>query len=178
MPFAQSESTLFSESQHPAQVAKACQYLVQQDARSSTTASVARAVLRDHHPAIWETTGIYVPQALHEWARNRIRYIREPGVEYVASLEHTVRHGAGDCDDLAVAIATIALGIGFPTWIAWRWTAPNMAHVYCVLGGTSLAAGAEEPVWRVDPFLPGLTRDLGNDVKLLRCRPTQSRHGR
>lgn len=165
-----STSTWWSASQHPEQVAQACRHLIERDATKASTVSIARAVLADHLPPVWDLTGQFVPHALHQWARYTIRYVREPRVEWVASLAHTVSHGCGDCDDLTVAIGTIAHSVGVPTWVCWRWVGPSFAHVFCGLGPTWLPGfEATAPTWNVDPFHEEISPDFGPQVHLLRC---------
>ena len=165
-------SQTFSRTQHPSEVAEACQYLIRRDADSPLSLAISRAVLSDHLLPTWDTTGQDVPRALHEWVRHEIRFVREPHKEYVASLDFTYLYKAGDCDDMAVAIGTIARSVGVPTWVCWRWTGPGFAHVYPCLG-PSWAPGQSSrwPTWSVDPFLEKISRDLGPPglVHLLRC---------
>lgn len=200
------KSKRVSNTQMPWEVAAYCRQAIEADADKPSTTTIARAVFGQYLPG-WETTGRNAPgalhawsrdffardlglgeiereapAALHRWARDHLRYIREPRTEYVAGLAYTYMLRAGDCDDHTVAIGTIALSVGLPTWVAWRWTGPNSAHVYICVGQDWVPREPARPIWNIDPWLEHPQRDLGegvdgleldangNNKHLFRCR--------
>ena len=144
----------WSPTQHPAEVAAAARELVRRSIDSPVTVHLTRQILSTHLPPVWDTTGRYAPQAIHEFLRHGLRFIREPGAEWVADLEYTCAVGGGDCDDLAVAAATVAKQTGMPTWICWRWTGPASAHMWAATGNSWLPGEPDQhPGWHLDPFV-------------------------
>ena len=72
-------------------------------------------------------------QALYEYVRDRIRYIRDvAGVETIQIPAVTMELEAGDCDDKSVLLATMLESIGHPTrFVATGYRAPqSFSHVY------------------------------------------------
>lgn len=76
--------------------------------------------------------------AVLNWVRKNIRYARDPRtIEQVATPASTISRGTGDCDDMAVLIASLVSVLGGAT----RFTAgafkhdpegrPVLAHVWC-----------------------------------------------
>lgn len=54
--------------------------------------------------------------ALHEWVKKNIHYVRDPnGVELLRSPFWTLYYKAGDCDDQAVLLSSLAQAVGFKT---------------------------------------------------------------
>ena len=69
--------------------------------------------------------------ALATWVRNAVVYTRERG-EVMLGAEQTLSVGAGDCDDHAIALATLALALGMRA--RFRVSGPGVAaHVWCAL---------------------------------------------
>jgi len=160
----------WSPTQHPAEVAAAARELVLRSVDKPTTVHLARQVLCQHLPPVWDITGRFVPAALHEFLRHGLRFIREPHAEWVADLEYTCSVGGGDCDDLAVAAATIAKQTGIPTWICWRWTGTSMAHMWAATGPSWLPDAPDaHPTWHLDPFLPSPMMMAPAQTFALRC---------
>lgn len=65
-------------------------------------------------------------QALSDWIRSEIRYVREAG-EQLQTPFQTLRARIGDCDDLVILAAALATSIG----LRWRyaWYQLPFAHV-------------------------------------------------
>lgn len=54
-------------------------------------------------------------RALHEFVRDRIRYVRDPvGLESVATPEMTLQYAQGDCDDKSTLLASLLESLGHP----------------------------------------------------------------
>jgi hypothetical protein len=160
----------WSPTQHPAEVAAAARDLVQRSIDQPATVHLTRQILCHHLPPVWDVTGRYAPQAIHEFLRHGLRFIREPHGEWVADLEYTCAVGGGDCDDLAVAAATIAKQTGIPTWICWRWTGPSTAHMWAATGSSWLPqTESSTPTWHLDPFVAAPTTAAPSETVALRC---------
>lgn len=87
---------------------------------------LARAAVRDPSQRVREVAlGIVgtLPErayfseirALHEFVRDRIRYVRDPAdLELVATPEKTLQYAQGDCDDKSTLLAALLESIGHP----------------------------------------------------------------
>lgn len=64
--------------------------------------------------------------ALVDWTRSHIRYVREAGEQLQTPLQ-TLRSRIGDCDDLVIFVAAMATAIGIP-W-RYRWIGRPARHV-------------------------------------------------
>lgn len=54
--------------------------------------------------------------ALYRWVRDNIRYRFDPlGLEWVQAPERTIKERAGDCDDIAVLLASLVQALGHKT---------------------------------------------------------------
>lgn len=159
-----------SNSQHPRYVAEACRRLIRRDRYSLTAHTIARYVIGHYHDAPPDLLGQGAPAAIWRWARARIRYMREPRIEYVSSLAYTFLCQSGDCDDLVVAMGTVAATCGLETFVGWVWTGEQSAHVFPVVAANW--AGSSQLV-NIDWFLssgPAPTMPPGLDrSQLLRC---------
>lgn len=71
-------------------------------------------------------------RALHEFVRDRIRYVRDPrAVETLQAPERTLQIKAGDCDDKAILLAALLESIGHPSrFHAIGFAQDNFSHVY------------------------------------------------
>lgn len=72
-------------------------------------------------------------QALYEWVRDRVRYVRDiVDVETLTSPAKTLQTMIGDCDDQAVLLAALFESVGYPTrFVVGAYTIPNhFEHVY------------------------------------------------
>lgn len=72
-------------------------------------------------------------RALFHYVRDRVRYMRDiEGVETIAEPECTLQIRAGDCDDKALALATLLAVSGYPTkFVAVGVNYPGwFEHVY------------------------------------------------
>lgn len=50
-----------------------------------------------------------------EWVRGNVRYVPDPvGIEYVQSPQETLEVGAGDCEDMAILVASLYEAVGIP----------------------------------------------------------------
>lgn len=159
-----------SNNQHPRFVAEACRDLVRRDAYSLTAHTIARYVIGHYHEGPPDLAGKGAPWAIWRWARARLKYMREPRIEYVASLAYTFVNLSGDCDDLVVAMLTIAKTCGLESHVGWVWTGERTAHVFPVVSIDW--AGAKQLV-NIDWFRssgPSLQMPPGLDRGgLLRC---------
>lgn len=86
-----------------------------------------------------DMTGAAYVAALGRWAAS-IAMVREPAAvgEIVSAPWRTLAYKAGDCDDLAAAVAAFACVVGLPTAIVLVHTAPGFAHVACAVGDSWL----------------------------------------
>jgi len=94
-------------------------------------------------------------QAAFDWARDGIRYTRDPDTsERVADLATTIRTGAGDCKSKSVALATILAILG-------------QRPFFVVLAQTPMPSPLLnwDPRWQFDHVYVGLNRD-GNYMPL------------
>lgn len=113
--------------------------------------------------------------AIHSFAQNACYYTNEPG-EQIQSPWVTIRERTGDCDDLALLMATMAESVSLP-WkfalagklpsgrmVRWvegqRWpTGADMFHIYVYLGWPPF----EPKTWcAAEPTIRGIP--LGYDV--------------
>lgn len=54
-------------------------------------------------------------EAIFSWVRDNIRYSLDPnGIETIQGARGTVRQGFGDCDDMAILLATLCECVGHP----------------------------------------------------------------
>lgn len=83
-------------------------------------------------------TGATLAAALGAWARD-VAWVREPADlgELIVSPWRTAAMMAGDCDDVAAAVAAFAALAGMPSATAVYSTGPHGAHVGAVLGADS-----------------------------------------
>lgn len=89
-------------------------------------------------------------QALLKWVQDNIYYVNEPD-ERLQSPEYTLRVGHGDCDDMAILLASFYESVGLPWRFAlsgfdkagtpYRWVegtplprGVNWAHIYAKVG--------------------------------------------
>lgn len=70
-------------------------------------------------------------RALHEFVRDRIRYVRDiRGVETVQTPERTLANGQGDCDDKTTLLASLLEAIGHRTRLeAVGFSPGRLSHV-------------------------------------------------
>lgn len=95
--------------------------------------------------------------ALHEFVRDHIRYMRDiHGVETVQTPAATLKFGYGDCDDKATLLATLLQATGHPTrFVAVGQEPGRYQHVYVetLIGKKWVACDGTEPHpmgWRPD----------------------------
>lgn len=70
--------------------------------------------------------------ALATWVRSSVVYTRERG-EVMLGAEQTLSVGAGDCDDHAICLATLALALGMRARFLVSGPAGVPAHVWAAL---------------------------------------------
>lgn len=102
-------------------------------------------------------------EALHAFVRDSIRYLNDVNeVETVRTPLLTLEHGAGDCDDQAVLLASLLEATGKPTrFVAAGFMGGDLEHVWteAKVGDSWYALETTEPVpmgWRP----PGITTRL------------------
>lgn len=104
---------------------------------------LARAAVRDPSQRIREKALAIVAflpsrqwaaevRALHEFVRDRIRYVRDPvGLELVATPEKVLEYGQGDCDDKSTLLAAMLESLGHPSrFVAVGFNGGPFSHVY------------------------------------------------
>lgn len=71
-------------------------------------------------------------KALHEFVRDRIRYVRDTdGVDTLHFAQTVLEQGAGDCDDKVILLASLLESIGHPTRSVAIALRPGLfSHVY------------------------------------------------
>lgn len=71
--------------------------------------------------------------AVFQWARDRLRYVRDvAGVETLSYPGLVLRRGTGDCDDQTALLCALFEAIGYPTrLVAARYESNAFEHVYC-----------------------------------------------
>jgi hypothetical protein len=125
----------------------------------------------------------YTRQAAYllAWVQQNIYYTNEPG-ECIQSPWFTIRNKTGDCDDLAILLATFYDCIGLEykfamagkaggrpvRWVEGEWFDPDMeiAHIYVIVGTPALNPNTWYPA---EPTVKGL--ELGWDVVLHGTKP-------
>lgn len=102
--------------------------------------------------------GAWFVAALGDFARS-VAPLREPSRfgEIVSAPWRTIAYRAGDCDDVAAAVAMCAAVVGLPAAVAVYYTAPGFAHCVALVGNDW--HGERGPVLQVDqnglaPFAP------------------------
>lgn len=70
--------------------------------------------------------------ALAEWTRRTLVYTRERG-EVMCSALVSIQAGAGDCDDHAIALATLATALAIPAELRTAGPQGRAAHVWTAL---------------------------------------------
>lgn len=99
-------------------------------------------------------------ETLHAYVRDSIRYLNDVNeIETVRTPLVTLAHGAGDCDDQAVLLASLLEATGKPTrFVAAGFMGDDLSHVWteAKVGESWYALETTEPVpmgWRP----PGIT---------------------
>ena len=77
-------------------------------------------------------------KALGDWVRDEVRWIRDiHGFETLQWPKRTLAYGAGDCDDLSILLAALAVSIGFKVYFKAIAANSNnkseFSHVYVLL---------------------------------------------
>lgn len=136
---------------------------VQRGQRKPEVVSAARQIVRNCPPKQYYCEA----EAIFRWVKDNIRYTRDPqNTEWLQEPDVTLREGFGDCDCLAVLIASLAAAIGmqvgFETIKADPRFPDDYSHVYPIM--------KTERGWRAaDPTV--FESDFG-------WRPTQGVFGR
>ena len=85
---------------------------------------------------IWlqpENSPLHEVNALFEWVRDRVRYVRDIlDVETLSTPAKTLEQMVGDCDDQTALLAAMLESVGYPTrFVIAAYTVPNhFEHVY------------------------------------------------
>jgi len=86
-------------------------------------------------------------KALANWVRDEVRWIRDiNGFETLQWPKRTLAYKAGDCDDLSILLAALAMSIGFQTYFkaiaANSQSKDQFSHVYVLIsvGGKKVPA--------------------------------------
>jgi hypothetical protein len=103
---------------------------------------------------------------LFRYVRDAIQYRRDPvGKEYVADPVHTLRIGAGDCDDKATLLKAMLATVGYPSkfvvsGIGRRFPAPRFQHVFLLTRIPRHGWIPLDPTRKFNPgyLYPGTTR--------------------
>lgn len=97
--------------------------------------SLIRPVLSDRRPFQKGDDAARYVAALGRWAQS-IALVREPiaVAEVVQAPWRTVAYQAGDCDDLACAVAAFAAVVGLPAAVAVYEVSPGFAHMVALVG--------------------------------------------
>lgn len=93
-------------------------------------------------------------EALYRWVRDHIRYRFDPlGVEWVQRPTRTVEEGAGDCDDMATLLSSLAQSLGHIT--RWRTVGPTKnTPKHIAIEAYARHPGAPDGEWiSMDPVL-------------------------
>jgi len=77
-------------------------------------------------------------KALFMWVRDKIKWIRDvKGMETLQYPYRTIEFGGGDCDDLSILLATLAIEIGMPVRFKAIAAMPHrksqFSHVYVMM---------------------------------------------
>lgn len=98
-----------------------------------TALNIVRAARVEPHDLLGEL------RALFEFVRDRVRFIRDIyGVETLQSPRYTLQVMAGDCDDRATLLSSLALAIGIPAQLTFKAIGADprrpdrLSHVYVV----------------------------------------------
>lgn len=133
-----------SATQHPHEVAAAAADYASRCAVDPRIRAVVLTVLgRRGAGQVRDARGDLVPEALLRWART-LSFIREPGRggEFLSAPWVTLAAGGGDCDDVTVAVTSIARAVGLSAAVLCFWTGANVAHVLPVVGRDWVSATA------------------------------------
>lgn len=89
-----------------------------------------------------------VGPAVSDWIAEQIRYVHEEP-ETVVGLEPLLELGAGDCDDMACAVASILATLGWRCLWAVGYDGAEPVHVW------TIAEAPDGSVVELDPTIPG-----------------------
>lgn len=124
----------------PAQVADLAARVARDAAADLRTRMIALRALAPHWPPQASgldprAAGRRIVAALGAWAQT-IQLVREPAAvgELITAPWRTAAYRAGDCDDLAAAVAAFAGVFGLPAAVTVYTTAPGFAHAAALVG--------------------------------------------
>lgn len=165
---------LLSRSQHPHEVCQHAARLAGELARDPETRVLVLRAILPHLPDEHRFDGSDWPAALHRWARS-VRHVREPAAvgELLLHPSRVVEFGAGDCDDIALAVATFAAHVGLASGVLSLWTGPETAHAVAVVGVSWYGPEAAHPSLVIDPATPEVRPLLSEPYRLGRLFPVQ-----
>jgi hypothetical protein len=94
-------------------------YLVLDNSYSILTSKTVYVTLKAYYPSYATADDYFKIFAIGYWISKRFTYVSDPhGLEYVASPNQTLKILAGDCDDLAVLLATLYRSVGLDAGVA------------------------------------------------------------
>ena len=102
--------------------------------------------------------------AIYVWVRDHIRYRFDPvGLEWIQAPARTVAEAAGDCDDLATLIASLAQSLGHRTRFQTVGPTPqNQSHVYAQAHDGRQWVTLDPVLEKRQPTTAPRPRDLGD----------------
>lgn len=102
-------------------------------------------------------------RALFSYVRGRVRFTRDTqGVETLQTPVYTLRLGAGDCDDIAILLATMLLSVGHVPMFRVVDLGGGWSHVYLVdrLGSALVPLDASDTRLVFGEEVSGIRRSL------------------
>lgn len=106
--------------------------------------------------------------ALFHWVKANVRYVRDPrDVEKISTAERLLRVRVGDCDDMAVLLASLLESVGNRTrFVALGFDGGEYSHVVSEvrLGNAWVMLDPTVPVSTVGWIPPGSTRYMVRHV--------------
>lgn len=101
--------------------------------------------------------------AIYYWVCQNVRYIRDPdNVEMVKTADKILETRTGDCDDMAILLASLCMAAGNPCDFVLAGFAPgSLSHVYC-------AVRTPFGLMVLDPVANRVTGEMLSDMKSFR----------
>lgn len=120
----------------PDDLLHACASVARRAARGGALRPFLGRIMDDQDAGPIDAGGRWFVRALARWARS-VRWVREPIAigELVAPPERVLVEGWGDCDDVATAVAAVALTVGLRARLVW-WETRTGAHMACAVSET------------------------------------------
>jgi len=102
-------------------------------------------------------------RALWNWTKRNIDYVSDiAGVEYIQAPRKLIESGAGDCDDMAVLIGSMAESVGLPVQLkAVKLRGrDNFSHVFPVIKYKQYEVAADATIDKCLGYQPTNTVDI------------------